>query len=127
MGVVMEEPGVIDRSSRLVREKLKLLAALYARTGIKIKHRAVRNRLRISLLLFRATARSPKLRLSSNAWGRLGQHPHKVRIAVVKRFHALRPNPALHLSLRIAFAIQVLHAWRLGGDALHDPDRVLGG
>ena len=127
MVAVTGEPWVTVLSPSFLREKLKLLVALCTRVGIRTKHRAVRNRFRIALLLFRATARAPTCPLSANEWGRVGQHPHKARIAVVKRFHALRPNLALHLSLRVAFAIQVLHAWRLGGDALHNPDRVLGG
>src|SRR5439155_7888790 len=63
-----EAPWVTILSPSFLREKLKLLAALCARTGIRTKPKARSNRLPISLLLFRATARSPKLRLSSNEW-----------------------------------------------------------
>src|SRR2546426_5586361 len=64
MVLVTEEPGVTGGGSPLLeREKLKV--ALCARVGIRIKHRAVRNRFRIALLPFRATCRTLRVCPSS--------------------------------------------------------------
>src|SRR6266496_6596552 len=58
-------PCTTDWLPPLAREKLKPGGLLCARVGIRIKHRAVRNRFRIALLPFRATWRALRVCLSS--------------------------------------------------------------
>ena len=64
MVLVTEEPWVTGGGSPLL-EREKSEVALCARVGIRIKHRAVRNRFRIALLPFRATWRALRVCLSS--------------------------------------------------------------